>query len=107
MLYHGSVQLVDNDADLALVGVEEPAFMNGITPMEIGETPHVQDDVLAVGYPLGGEDISSIYSGAVSPVPTRQALEPTRRYIQNHNNTRTGCGREFASSGVNMEMAHS
>ena len=58
MLYHGSVQFVDNDADLALVGVEDPAFMNGITPMEIGETPHVQDDVLAVGYPLGGEDIS-------------------------------------------------
>ena len=58
MLYHGSVQFVDNDADLALVSVDEPAFMDGITPMEIGETPHVQDDVLAVGYPRGGEDIS-------------------------------------------------
>ncbi len=58
MLYHGSVQFVDNDADLALVCVEDPAFMEGITPMEIGETPHVQDDVLAVGYPRGGEDIS-------------------------------------------------
>jgi len=58
MLYHASVLFIDNDADLALVGVEDPAFMNGITPMEIGETPHVQDDVLAVGYPRGGEDIS-------------------------------------------------
>lgn len=58
MLYHGVVQFVDNDADLALVGVDDPAFMDGITPMEIGETPHVQDDVLAVGYPRGGEDIS-------------------------------------------------
>ena len=58
MLYHGTVQFVDNDADLALVRVEDPAFMEGITPMEIGETPHVQDDVLAVGYPRGGEDIS-------------------------------------------------
>ena len=57
-LYHGSVLFVDNDADLALVCVDEPAFMAGITPMEIGETPHVQDDVLAVGYPCGGEDIS-------------------------------------------------
>ena len=57
-LYHGSVQFVDNDADLALVCVADPAFMEGITPMEIGETPHVQDDVLAVGYPRGGEDIS-------------------------------------------------
>ena len=58
MLYHGAVLFVDNDADLALVCVEDPAFMEGITPMEIGETPHVQDDVLAVGYPRGGEDIS-------------------------------------------------
>ena len=57
-LYHASVFFMDNDADLALVSVEDPKFMADITPMEIGETPHVQDDVLAVGYPIGGEDIS-------------------------------------------------
>lgn len=57
-LYHGSVEFIDNDADLALVRVEDAAFMNGVMPMEIGDTPHVQDDVLAVGYPTGGEDIS-------------------------------------------------
>lgn len=57
-LYHGAIEFVDNDADLALVRVEDPSFMDGVIPMEIGETPHVQDDVLAVGYPLGGEDIS-------------------------------------------------
>ena len=57
-LYHGAVEFIDNDADLALVMVEDSAFMNGVTPMEIGETPHAQDDVLAVGYPVGGEDIS-------------------------------------------------
>lgn len=58
MLYHASVLFVDNDADLALVKVGDPAFMADITPLEIGDTPHVQDDVLAVGYPMGGEDIS-------------------------------------------------
>ena len=58
MLYHGSVQFIDNDADLALVRVEDPGFMDGIMPMEIGETPHIQDDVLAIGYPIGGDDIS-------------------------------------------------
>ena len=57
-IYHGSVEFIDNDADLALVRVEDAAFMNGVMPMEIGDTPHVQDDVLAVGYPTGGEDIS-------------------------------------------------
>ena len=57
-LYHAEVLFADNDADLALVKVDDPGFMADVTPMEIGETPHVQDDVLAVGYPIGGEDIS-------------------------------------------------
>lgn len=57
-LYHGSVEFIDNDADLAIVRVDEPEFMADIAPMEIGDTPRVQDDVLAVGYPVGGEDIS-------------------------------------------------
>ena len=57
-LYNATVEFIDNDADLALVHVAAPAFMADITPMEIGETPHVQDDVLAVGYPIGGDDIS-------------------------------------------------
>ena len=57
-LYHATVSFVDNDADLALVKVEDPRFMADITPLEIGEAPHVQDDVLAVGYPIGGDDIS-------------------------------------------------
>jgi len=57
-LYHATVLFTDDDADLALVKVEDPAFMADITPLEIGETPHVQDDVLAVGYPIGGDDIS-------------------------------------------------
>ena len=57
-LYHAKVLFTDDDADLALVKVEDSAFMADITPLEIGETPHVQDDVLAVGYPIGGDDIS-------------------------------------------------
>ena len=57
-LYHGTVAFIDHDADLALVKVEDTVFMKDITPMELGETPHVQDDVLAIGYPIGGTDIS-------------------------------------------------
>ena len=56
--YHAEVLFVDNDADLALIKVEDAKFMSDITPMEVGETPLVQDDVLAIGYPMGGEDIS-------------------------------------------------
>ena len=48
-LYHAQVLFMDDDADLALVSVADPKFMADVTPLEIGETPHVQDDVLAVG----------------------------------------------------------
>ena len=57
-LYHATVEFIDNDCDLALIRVDDPAFMTGVVPMEIGETPAIQSDVLAVGYPIGGNDIS-------------------------------------------------
>lgn len=57
-VYQGTVLYVDNDADLALVSVGDPKFMADIIPMEIGRTPQVQDEVVAVGYPIGGSDIS-------------------------------------------------
>lgn len=57
-LYHAKVLFADHDADLALLAVEEESFMDGIAPLKIGSTPHVQDEVLAVGYPVGGNDIS-------------------------------------------------
>ncbi|MBP5545239.1 MAG: trypsin-like peptidase domain-containing protein [Kiritimatiellae bacterium] len=57
-IYHGKVEFIDNDCDLALVRVEDPSFMANVAPMEIGETPRVQAEVVAVGYPRGGRLIS-------------------------------------------------
>ena len=57
-IYQGTVEFIDNDCDLALVRVEDAAFMADITPMKIGETPALQDTVVAVGYPMGGVGIS-------------------------------------------------
>ena len=57
-LFHAEPLFIDNDRDLALLKVDDPAFMRGIVPMEIGETPPVQSEVVAVGYPRGGRLIS-------------------------------------------------
>lgn len=70
-LYRAKVEFIDNDCDLALVKVEDPAFMSDITPMEIGETPEEQSEVLAVGYPLGGDGIS-FTRGIVSRIEDRK-----------------------------------
>ena len=56
--YHAKPFFVDHARDLAIVHVEDPAFMADITPMKIGETPPVQSEVVAVGFPIGGRLIS-------------------------------------------------
>ena len=56
--YHAKPYFVDHARDLAIVTVEDPAFMANIRPMEIGETPPVQTEVVAVGFPMGGRLIS-------------------------------------------------
>lgn len=57
-MYQGKVEFIDHDCDLALVKIDEPKFMKEVTPMELGETPSPQDNVLAVGFPIGGDSIS-------------------------------------------------
>ncbi len=56
--YHAEPFFVDHARDLAIVKVDDPAFMANIRPMEIGETPPVQTEVVAVGFPMGGRLIS-------------------------------------------------
>ena len=56
--YHATPLFVDHARDLAVISLEDPAFMTDVTPMEIGETPPVQSEVVAVGFPIGGRLIS-------------------------------------------------
>lgn len=57
-IYHAVTEFEDTDRDLALLRVEDPSFMERVVPMEIGETPPVQSEVVAVGFPKGGRLIS-------------------------------------------------
>ncbi len=65
--YLATVCGVCHDADLALLEVEDAAFMDGVEPAEIGPLPSLRDPVQVVGYPIGGEEIS-ITEGVVSRV---------------------------------------
>jgi S1-C subfamily serine protease len=51
------VQHVDHGCDLALLTVEDPAFFDGVIPLEIGELPRIESAVTAFGYPIGGEAV--------------------------------------------------
>ena len=48
-----------------MLTVSDDEFWEGVTPVEFGDLPALQDAVTVVGYPIGGDTIS-VTSGVVS-----------------------------------------
>jgi len=65
--YSARLIAVSHEADLALLTVDDPAFFKGITPLELGGLPQVQQDVVVYGYPYGGDTLSTT-KGVISRV---------------------------------------
>ena len=66
---NAKILAINHQCDLALLKVEDKSFFENITPLQIGETPPVQSQILVVGYPLGGDGIS-ITQGIISRIET-------------------------------------
>jgi len=64
---------VSAEADLALLAVDGDAFWSGLTPTTPGPLPALQDRVIAMGYPTGGDSMS-ITSGVVSRVEMTRSV---------------------------------
>lgn len=61
------LESVDHQCDLAILSVEEEGFFDDITPLKIGKTPPVKTQVLAIGYPIGGDGLS-VTQGIISRI---------------------------------------
>ena len=70
-LFVAKVKFVDHDCDLALLTVDDPKFAADITPLEFAETPPPQSQVIAAGFPLGGDGIS-LTQGIISRIEIRR-----------------------------------
>ena len=70
-LFVAKVKFVDHDCDLALLTVDDPKFFAGITPLEFAETPPPQSQVVAAGFPVGGDGIS-LTQGIISRIEIRR-----------------------------------
>lgn len=58
---------VCHDSDLALLKVQNENFFKGTVPLQLGETPKIQSVVKAIGYPIGGNEIS-VTQGIISRI---------------------------------------
>jgi S1-C subfamily serine protease len=58
---------VSDEADLALLAVDEPQFFDSMKPLELGSLPELRQEVVVVGFPIGGDTLS-ITRGVVSRI---------------------------------------
>lgn len=65
--YEARVVSVSHAADVALLSVEDPAFFEGVEPLDLGTLPNAQQEVLVYGFPLGGDTLS-ITKGVISRI---------------------------------------
>lgn len=71
---------VCHDCDLALIGVDERHFLDGIEPAKVGELPDLRDRVAVVGFPVGGEEVS-ITEGVVSRIEVQRYSHSQRHLL--------------------------
>ncbi|MDM5272247.1 trypsin-like peptidase domain-containing protein [Sulfurovum sp. zt1-1] len=62
-----TVHAVSHQADLALLKVEDKSFFGDVTPLEFGELPSVEQEIVVYGYPMGGNTLSATI-GVVSRI---------------------------------------
>ncbi|KAF5730094.1 protease Do-like 9-like [Tripterygium wilfordii] len=65
--YLATVLAIGTECDIAMLTVNDDEFWEGISPVDFGELPALQDAVTVVGYPIGGDTIS-VTSGVVSRI---------------------------------------
>ncbi|PFX23537.1 protease Do-like 10, mitochondrial [Stylophora pistillata] len=65
--YNAHVIHVGHECDIAMLGVVDETFWEDLCPLEFGEIPALEEDVVCVGFPTGGDNIS-VTRGVVSRV---------------------------------------
>jgi len=78
--YTAKVESIGNDCDLAILTVDDPRFFEGIAPLDFGELPQLQDTVVVLGFPEGGDKLS-ITEGVVSRIEIVPYVQTSKRLL--------------------------
>lgn len=78
--YTARVVAVGDDCDLALLSVDDEQFFKDTKPLTLGGLPKLQDAVIVIGYPQGGEKIS-ITEGVVSRIEVTPYAQSSKQLL--------------------------
>ncbi len=66
--YPAAIEFIGHDCDLAILTVNDPAFFENTHALDFGsQLPGLNDEVVALGYPMGGDRLS-VTRGVVSRI---------------------------------------
>ncbi|WP_188093739.1 S1C family serine protease [Sulfurimonas xiamenensis] len=65
--YIANVKYISHQADLAIVEVQDAGFFKGTKPLKLNENVKPRDEITVLGYPLGGQSISTT-TGVISRI---------------------------------------
>ena len=65
--YIAAVKYISHQADLAILEIEDKSFFTGVTPLKLNDDIEIRDEVIVLGYPIGGNSISTT-TGVVSRI---------------------------------------
>ena len=57
--YEAVVKYISNQADLAILDIKDKNFFSNTNALELSEEVKYQDSITAIGYPVGGNSVSS------------------------------------------------
>jgi len=69
--YQAKVIAVSHEADLALLGVDDIEFFEGVKPLKLGRLPEVEQEVVVCGFPEGGDSLSTT-KGVISRIENQK-----------------------------------
>lgn len=78
--YPARILSVSHATDVALLTVDDPEFFKGVEPLEFGDLPYVQQEVLVYGFPFGGDSLS-VTRGVVSRVEHQTYAHSSCRFL--------------------------
>jgi len=78
--YVATLEVVGHECDMAILGVEDPEFFNGLEALDLGDLPELQTSVTVMGYPVGGDNIS-VTKGIISRIEPITYTHSGRRLL--------------------------
>ena len=78
--YTARLKAIGHDCDLALLTIDDSEFFKDTKPIPFGDLPKLQDAVIVLGYPKGGEKLS-ITEGVVSRVEVSTYSQSARKLL--------------------------